>query len=86
MAGRDSRQEDIIRVLSRLVQAGALVAFEVDLSGSLHESASPSVSVIVGAPNDLVPALQQVRDALEPLEVDATIHLSVWNPEGSLDL
>jgi hypothetical protein len=86
MPRRASNQGNVIQALGRLVQAGAIVSFELDLLGEFNESAIPSLSVMVRAPNDLVPALQHVRDALEPLGVDATIRLSVWDADGGLDL
>ncbi len=82
MPARRTNRGDIIQVLNRLVREGVIASFETDLFDKFDEGAAPSVSVTVKDPGDPEPALQLVREALAPLEIDVTVLLSTWQSGG----
>ena len=82
MSGRPTKRGDIIAVLNRLVREGTIASFETDLFDKFHKGTPPTVSVTVHDPNDPDPAMQQVREALEPLGIDVRVLLSVWQSDS----
>ena len=82
MSGRPTKRGDIIAVLNRLVREGVIASFETDLFDKLHRGTAPTVSVMVPDPKNPEPTLQHVRKALDPLGVDVTVLLSVWQVES----
>ena len=82
MSGRPTKRGDIIAVLNRLVREGVIASFETDLFDKFHRGTPPTVSVTVPDPKNPEPTLQHVRKALDPLRIDVTVLLSVWQIEG----
>lgn len=82
MSGRPTKRGDIIAVLNGLVREGVIASFETDLFDKFHRGTPPVVSVTVPDPKNPEPTLQHVRKALDPLRIDVTVLLSVWQIEG----
>jgi hypothetical protein len=73
MAGCRTTQADVIAVLNRLVREGVIASFQTDPFDKEGDGSAPTVTVSVHKPSDPDPALQRVREALEPLDTDLTV-------------
>ena len=68
---------DVIAALNGLVGAGVIASYKTRLFDKGEAGTEPDVAITVTDPNEAGPALQRVRDALEPLGMDLSVVLDL---------